>query len=142
MIVFKVFGGQESVGVRGMIVFNRPSDSNSTLLSLRFVLFAYFPRRQTKVIEVSSLVGILQFISARLRDVHHDVTRPRPALPALAQTQPSPCPRLRLCCLVFKYFSGTAQISLGFSARRSGLGMSFSAGRGDPAGGRPVMRVY
>ena len=41
-----------------------------------------------------------QFISARLRDVHHDVTRPRPALPALAQTQPSPCPRLRLCCLV------------------------------------------
>ena len=83
-----------------MIVFNRPSDSNSTLLSLRFVLFTYFPRRQTKVIEVSSLVGILQFISARLRDVHHDVTRPRPALPALAQTQPSPCPRLRLCSLV------------------------------------------
>ena len=108
MIVFKVFGGRGTVGVRGMILFNRPSDchskagdSNSTLLSLRFVLLTYFPRRQTKVIEVSSLVGILQFISARLRDVHHDVTRPRPALPALAQTQPSPCPRLRLCCLVF-----------------------------------------
>ena len=101
MIVFTRLGGRGSVAVRGMIVFNRPSNSNSTLLSLRFVLFTYFPRRQTKVIEVSSLVGILQFISARLRDVHHDVTRPRPALPALAQTQPSPCPRLRLCCLVF-----------------------------------------
>ena len=41
-----------------------------------------------------------------------------------------------------KDFSGTAQICLGFSARRSGLGMSFSAGRGDPARGRPGMRFY
>ena len=50
----------------------------------------------------------------------------------------------RSCFFVcfIKDFSGTAQISLGFSARRSGLGMSFSAGRGDPAGGRPGMRVY
>ena len=63
-------------------------------------LFIHFPRLQTKVVGVFSLVGILQFISARPRDVHHDVTRPRPALSALAQTQPSPCPRLRLCCLV------------------------------------------
>ena len=33
--------------------------------------------------------------------IRYSATRPRPALPALAQTQPSPCPRLRLCCLVF-----------------------------------------
>ena len=75
---------------------------------LRFVFFTYFPRLQTTVVEVSSLVGILQFMSARLEDVHHDVTRPRPALPALAQTQPSPRPGLRLCCLVVLsgYFLG------------------------------------
>ena len=38
----------------------------------------------------------------------------------------------RSCFFVgfIKDFSGTAQISLGFSARRSGLGVSFSAGRG------------
>ena len=30
------------------------------------------------------------------------ITQPRPALPASTQTQPSPCPRLRLCCLVFR----------------------------------------
>ena len=33
--------------------------------------------------------------------IRYSATRQRPALPALAQTQPSPCPRLRLCCLVF-----------------------------------------
>ena len=55
-------------------------------------------------------------------------------------------------CGFIKDFSCTAQISLGFQwyrtnlsrifARRSGLGMSFSAGRGDPAGRRPGMRFY
>ena len=39
-----------------------------------FVFFTYFPRRQTTVVEVSSRVGILQFISARRRDDHYDVT--------------------------------------------------------------------
>ena len=33
--------------------------------------------------------------------IHYNATRPRPALPAYAQTQPSPLLRLRLCCLVF-----------------------------------------
>ena len=35
------------------------------------------------------------------RRIHYSATRWRPASPALAQTQPSPCSRLRLCCLVF-----------------------------------------
>ena len=37
------------------------------------------------------------------RRIHYSATRWRPASPALAQTQPSPCSRLRLCCLVLDF---------------------------------------
>ena len=80
--------------------------------SFRVLVLCIFPfsRPQTEVIGVSSLVAARSnckrsnsvFYFYCLREVHHDVTRPRLALPALAQTQPSPCPRLRLCCLALK----------------------------------------
>ena len=76
MTVFKLFGGRGTVGVRGMTVF--------------------------KVLGERGTVGVRGMTGGYdTRGIRYNATRPRPALPAYAQTQPSPLPWLRLCCLVF-----------------------------------------
>ena len=80
--------------------------------------------------------------------IRYSATRPRPALPALAQTQPSPCPRLRLCCLVFeksctfRSASGQGPRNVTFqSARPTGRGprnVTFQSARPTGRGPRDV----
>ena len=78
-------------GVLEMLLFNRLCGRMGS--SKCYFSIASQPRQPAKAASQPVLL-------ACSRRIQYSVTRWRPASPALAQTQPSPCSRLRLCCLV------------------------------------------
>ena len=76
--------------------FSRSKDRSSALRKFS----ACIPASQAALCSHSSDLVMLKF-HQRSEGIRYSLTRPRPASPALTQMQPSACPRLRLCCLVF-----------------------------------------
>ena len=98
------------------LIFKRLGGGNflkmqSCFFKMRWSFFAFFCQSRWHASTSDCSIGI-----------HYDVTRLRPALPALAQTQPPPCSRLCLCCVV----SSCHENRLKFRIRNSRTALHYS----------------